>query len=196
MKSLKAHSERSRSLCMGSCCISIDNFTSITDTISKILIQKELSKCSLNPKLIDKLETLKNLSINSTERFLALINHIKSDKNNINIEPYVNTFCNLANNIIELRNIVRELLEESSIKFCNDISRKLNEVSNIIGTISVTFSILALAALAKINNMSMNLSGKIASSLASLIFAFLLDIHTDNIRKALIMCYSTEIQIE
>ncbi|MEM2228853.1 MAG: hypothetical protein QW101_02660 [Ignisphaera sp.] len=181
---------------MGSCCISIDNFTSITDTISKILIQKELSKCSLNPKLIDKLETLKNLSINSTERFLALINHIKSDKNNINIEPYVNTFCNLANNIIELRNIVRELLEESSIKFCNDISRKLNEVSNIIGTISVTFSILALAALAKINNMSMNLSGKIASSLASLIFAFLLDIHTDNIRKALIMCYSTEIQIE
>lgn len=194
MKSPKAHSERS--LCIEYCCISIDDFTFITDTISMILIQKELSKCSLNPKLINRLETLKNLSVNSTERFSALINYMKSNKNNANIESYVNTFCNLANNIVELRNIVRELLEESSIRFCDNISNKLEELSNKINTISVTFSTLALAALAKISNMYMNLSGKIASSLASLIFSFLLDIHTDNVRKTLTMCYSTDIQVK
>ncbi|MEM4868176.1 MAG: hypothetical protein QXK54_05150 [Ignisphaera sp.] len=194
MKSPKAHSERS--LCIGYCCISIDDFTFITDTISMILIQKELSKCSLNLKLINRLETLKNLSVNSTERFSALINYMKSNKNNANIESYVNTFCNLANNIVELRNIVRELLEESSIRFCDNISNKLEELSNKINTISVTFSTLALAALAKISNMYMNLSGKIASSLASLIFSFLLDIHTDNVRKTLTMCYSTDIQVK
>lgn len=190
MKSLSAHADLSRGICVEKCCVYLYELAQITDAIYKLIkIIETSSECRADLRIFNRLELGKNISANIVGRFVALINTIKVGRTNQDPDTSINTLCNLANGVVELRNIVKEVVDDIS-PICRSAADILERLVLNIDRIGLKTVILTLAFLYTIDDISINLSGKIASSLASLMFAALLSIHNNNVRDALKECFA------
>ncbi|MCC6015572.1 MAG: hypothetical protein LM582_00810 [Desulfurococcaceae archaeon] len=191
MKNLFAHADKDRNLCVEECCIAIEEFSFIVNTISKVLKYLDVnSKCSINLGLYNKLSMIKNLSINIVGRFTSLHNLVISGRLAKEIDVSINTLCNLANGVVELRNQVKEVLDSDLVADCRYVKDHLENVTSHIDNIGLKLLIIALNLIKEYPDIPQMYSGKIASSLASLLFASLLSIHNKNVKKALDQCFA------
>jgi hypothetical protein len=191
MKNLFAHADKSKYLCIRECCIDIEEFSYIINVVSKVLKYIEMnSRCSTDLRLHNKLGIIKNLSINIVGRSIALLNIINSSRLTEEFEANINTLCNLVNGVVELRNQIREILEDSSSACCTIIKDHFEDVALYIDYFGLKLLIIALNLIKNYSNIPSIYSGKIASSLASLLFASLLNIHNPNVKKALKECFA------
>ncbi|MEM1525642.1 MAG: hypothetical protein QW775_03500 [Ignisphaera sp.] len=192
MKSLCAHAETSRGICLEKCCIYLEDFSQIVDIITKAVKVAEMStECRLNTRIYNRLITLKNLATNTAGRVTSLINVIKYCKFNQDIDASVNTLCNLSNGIVEIRNMVKEILDEPIVATCNTIKTSFENLVQFIDYLGLKTFIIMLVLLNNLNAISSTFSGKIASSFASLLFASLLSIHDNKVKDALKECFTS-----
>ncbi|MEM1645069.1 MAG: hypothetical protein QXL96_04230 [Ignisphaera sp.] len=189
MKNLCAHADTLNNICVEQCCISLEDFSQIVDTVAKVIKAVEMSsECSLDIRVYNRLLMLKNLAINTLGKVISLINTIKRCKLNQNTDVIINTLCNLANGIVEIRNIIKEILDESSTITCYTIKTNFENLVRFINYIGLKTFILMLILLNNFDYIPATLSGKIASSFASLLFASLLSIHDVRVKEALKEC--------
>uniref|UniRef100_A0A7C2ZNF1 Uncharacterized protein n=1 Tax=Ignisphaera aggregans TaxID=334771 RepID=A0A7C2ZNF1_9CREN len=194
MKSPNAHADPNRGMCIESCCILVEELSHVIDTISRALkLAETLPTCLSNPRIYSKLQMCKNLSINTLGRFTALVNAVRNGIWGSDPDANINTLSNLGNGVVEIRNIVRELLEEPDTSVCRDIKESLEKMTETIDYLGLKLCILSLSLLSRLNHIQASQSGKIASSLASLLFASLLSIHQDNVKRALNECLGSSL---
>lgn len=181
---------------MKECCIYIMDLTNILDVISRLLRWvKQPIEHELSQKIINRLDICKNLLINIIGRFTAFINSIENIKELNRYDASINTICNLANNIVELRNVIKELLDEPSIASYKDVKNILEKILIEIECIGIKISAMSLSFLGLTANIPINLSSKISSSLASLLFASLLNIHSEDVKNTLKTCYTSSYRV-
>lgn len=189
MKNLFAHADTSGNICVRECCVSLEDFSQIVDTIAKVIKTVEISsECRLNIRIYNRLLMLKNLATNTIGRITSLINAIRHYRLSYDVDANINTLCNLANGIVEIRNIVKEILDESSTSTCHIIKTNFENLVQLVDYIGLKTFILMMVLLNNFDSIPTTLSGKIASSFASLLFASLLSIHDVKIKEALKEC--------
>lgn len=189
MKSLCAHADTSRGICLEKCCVYLEDFTQIVDIITKAVKTAEMSpECHLDTRTYNKLIMLKNLATNTAGRVTSLINVIKYCRFDHDIDASINTLCNLANSIVEIRNIAKEILDEPTVATCHTIKTIFENLVRFVNYLGLKMFIVMLVLLNNLNTISPMFSGKIASSFASLIFASLLTIHDAKVKEALKEC--------
>lgn len=192
MKNSYAHTDNgiAKNICLKGCCIQLEELTQILDIVSRVRKILELSpNCNINLRIFSRFDLCKNLSANIIGRFTALINLTKNVRINKDYDVCINTLCNLANDLVELRNIVNELLEDPGVADCNIAKDMLSKLILDIDRLSMKMLVIALVFLKTVEIIPPNLSGKIASSLASLLFASLLNIHHSDVKDDLKKCF-------
>lgn len=188
MKNLEAHTDMDKGVCIDRCCTHVRDFSHIIDVIAKALKVLKTSECQPDLRLLNKLDMCKNLVVNTLGRFTALINIMKADRLKHDRDASINTLCNLANSIVEIKNIVTEVLDDHRIAKCNAIKKDFEELALFIDYVGLKIAVLALAILNSVDSIPLELSGKVASSLASLIFSSFLNIHNNEIKRVLKDC--------
>lgn len=190
MKSSNAHADKSTALCINDCCVSVGELAMLVNTLSRLLRFLEVSReCRVDPRFYAKLKMGEELAVNLVGRFTALISRYRSGIGN-DVESYVNTISNFANGLVELRNIAKELLDETVSSSCRDVAEALNSIAIDIDVIGLKASAMLLALLGSLSQIPQSASGKIASSIGSMVFASLLSIHREKIRNSLQICYT------
>ncbi len=184
MKPPNAHSESIRICISHRCCIFIEDLTHLLDFFTKISVL--LSKCGSETRIFNDINLCKNILANLLSEYSGIITRVKQ-LNGLKYDVVlISTLTNMINRIIELRNIIQRLNENAYE--CTDTQKIINEAYIDTLILLIKYSSLLLFLISKANNIDQDLAGKISSSLASALFASLLNIHNRQILENLKAC--------
>jgi len=178
------------------CCINTRLFKEIVDSLTKIIILAQTSKCNsttILSKMINRLTLCRRAVLNAISSFESFTKNLHS-LHSIE-ESDLNSLANIVTRLIECKNDVSESIDDAIQFECEkELRNSLTLLSSYIDSILIIILALLLAILSRVK-VDQEISKKFSSIAASALFSSLTNIYSESVKRALGNCFHREIKI-
>ena len=174
-----------------SCCLDEESVSRYIDRVSPALLVASRA-------LRDRDEVRRDVEAcrNALTKVLGGARALRSRVKNVrslgeidDVETVVNTFVNLLNRVVEVRNLVQRMKEVAEDLGRGDVARSLEEAMASLSALAIEISAVALSSIHGLKRLSRDDCGKLASAIGTAIFAALLSADSPVVREALAKCF-------
>ncbi|NPA95971.1 MAG: hypothetical protein GXO32_00030 [Crenarchaeota archaeon] len=173
------------------CCLDESRVARHLDRVSPALLAASRSP-RLRAEVLRDVEACRNaLSkvLGGARALRARVKNVSSLREVSDTETIVNTFVNMLNRIVEVRNIVQRIREAAEDRGESEVSRLLGEAMASLSALAIEVSAIALSSIPELRQLTRDDCGKLASAIGTAVFAALLDAGSELVRDALARCF-------